>query len=596
MLLLLTVFKVNGQDCSELRNESAVRQDELISTASQKLKTRGVKEVDEAEEAMKKDLLVKLSEKIIIEVESGSTSFIQEEGSALVQLFSSETKISSNTKLGNLKFDFCFDEKFKTLFGRCKLNKAGLSESILKDCITRLIALNSEIEGLTRNSSVVNVRPLTMKYEQISRDYKTALFINHHIQTTEWNLLIADYNKAMSKINTSEEILDLKSSINQAAEYISRDEYDDAIAILKALRKEHKQNDEVEYQLQKAYDQYLNFVRVQASKLVQQHDYPAAVALVDNYCAVAICNADAKELRQEIRVGYFVEMVELFTGAMQAKNDAKSAEFHADLVRLSDVDPKRYKELDERYLAYKINRLMEKARLESDRRNYWEAYSLLRTSELVYGVDNGELKSLKDQLFRKMVRQEIAEEKKSRPYLNSFEFGLEGFANEIPLEVARTYRPQAIALGVSAGLYFKYAHGPVNSKKGFAVRSDIIGLRARYISFPDDFELRENGETSNSGHLFEAGADGVLMRIFHYNLSAVYNESSRLLELSGMSASFGLRIPIHSLAFGIDGRYFSNLNDYAAINAVFYIHGKLDFHRDYTRADKRHVRAKLREY
>jgi hypothetical protein len=281
---------------------------------------------------------------------------------------------------------------------------------------------------------------------------------------------------------------------------------------------------------------------------------------------------------------------------MRAKEDEPSKIYHQQLMALADIQPERFKELDGRYQQYKVDRLMEKARIERDKRNFWEAYSLLRTSEQLYGVNTGELKSLKEELFKKIVHQEIAEEKKYRPHLNSFEFGPEGFSNEIPLRDIQAYNPAAIYLGFSAGLYFKYNHGPINDQKGYAVRSDVIGLRMRYIHFPSTFTIQNDLIPELEGHLVEAGADGVLLRIFHYNVSAVYNEASHIGGPMGMSTSIGVRLPIRSLAFGVDGRYFNDLDNYTAINTVFYLHGKLDFRRDYTRADKRRVRARLREF
>ena len=113
--LLLVSLRVLSQDCSQLKNESPIHFNELVATSSEKLSSRAPKVVDAAEEDMKKDLLVKLSEKILIEVQSGSVNLVKDDGNALTQLFTSETKINSNAKLGNIQFEFCFDNKRKTL-------------------------------------------------------------------------------------------------------------------------------------------------------------------------------------------------------------------------------------------------------------------------------------------------------------------------------------------------------------------------------------------------------------------------------------------------------------------------------------------------
>jgi len=64
----------------------------------------------------------------------------------------------------------------------------------------------------------------------------------------------------------------------------------------------------------------------------------------------------------------------------------------------------------------------------------------------------------------------------------------------------------------------------------------------------------------------------------------------------GLSASFGIRIPIHYVSFGVDGRYFNKFNEYTSLNMAAYVHAKFDFNRQFTRADKRKVRARIKDY
>jgi len=599
LFVLCLSLTLSAQDCSGLKNETPTNSFELVATSSQKLSSRSTKAVDAARESMKKELLVKVSEKIIIEVESGSVNFVQDDGNAITQLFTSETKINSNTRLGNLRFEFCFSKKNKTLFGRCRLDKTGLAESIAKDCISRLIALNAEISGLKNSGNSVNVRPLERKYAAITRDFQTALFINHQIPTQEWNLHVADYNKSLGSIANSDGNLDINFSLNQADDYMAKDQYDEALVLLKGLKKRHNQNDDIEHSLRKCYDRYLAHVKLQSSRLIQQHDYAKAIELVDIYCSDAICSSEAKSLREDLRKDYFNASSDMLTASMRAKDDNQAAAQYTTLSRLADIRPEQFKDLSERYQKYKVDRLIEKARIENDKRNYWEAYSLLRTTEMTYGVENGELKSLKESLFRKIAAQEIREEKKTKPHRNSFQFGPEVLSNEVRLSDASSFGLNYMHLAFGAGLYFKYNFGESNTRKGYPVNSDLIGIKARYVDLPSYVAFSDSVSNTNipgSGHIAELGADGVLVRIFHYNISAVYNESSRFGEPMGMSASFGIRIPIARVAFGVDGRYFNKFNDYTSVSAVAYIHGKMDFNRIFRRADKREVRARLRDF
>ncbi len=597
--LLLVSLRALSQDCFQLKNETPIHFNELVATSSEKVSSRAPKVVDAAEEDMKKDLLVKLSEKILIEVQSGSVNLVKDDGNALTQLFTSETKINSNAKLGNILFEFCFDNKRKTLFGRCRLDKTGLAESIAKDCTTRLIALNAEINGFARSGNSVNIRPLIRKYESITTDFQTALFINHEISINEWNKQVVDYNNAMGVITNSDENIDLQATLDRAYDLMQSDEFDEAAALLKSSRSKSGKNDDLEQALEECYERYFTHVRLQAARLVQQHQYADAIELVDIYCDAAICSSDAKELRAELRKGQFNEVSEMLTASMKAKEDNLASQNYLQLTHLADVRPDRYKELSASYNQYKVDRLIEKARIENDKHNYWEAYSLLRTTEMTYGISTGELKSLKESLFRKIAKQEIREEKKTKPHLNSLIIGPEFFSNEIDLSSAADFSLNHMHLGFSAGLYFKYNFGPDNVKKGYPVRADLVGIKARYIDFPSHIQLNtsvEEQQAITQGHLLELGADGVFMRVFHYNLSAVYNQDSHLGSPMGVSASFGIRIPVSRVAFGVDGRYFNKFNSYTAVNTTAYILGNFDFNRKFNRSDKRRVRARLKDY
>jgi hypothetical protein len=598
-MLVSIVRYAQAQGCTDLKNETPLHLNELVATSTSRLPSRSSKAVETGEEELKKDLLVKLSEKIIVEVQSGSVNMVKEDGSSLMQIFTSETKINSNTKLRNIQFDFCFDDKHKTLFGKCTLNKTGLAESIAKDCISRLIALNAEIEGAKSSGNVVNTRPIIRSYESISRDFQTALFINFEITTEDWNKLVTQYNKAISEIAHSDDNINLKSSIEQAHELMAKDQFQEALLVLKRLNQQYKLNDDIEQSLQQCYDRYLATIRVQAARMVQLHDYSGAQELVDEYCSIAICSSEAKALRTELRTANFHAVSDMLVADMKAKDDLSAASHFNTMKSLADILPDKANELTARYQQYKIDRLVEKARIENEKRNYWEAYSLLKTTELTYGVSTSEIKNLKASIFKKIARQEISDEKKTRPHINSFAIGPEMISNEALLSEISDFEFQSSYLGFAAGIYFKHDYGDVDEKKGYPVASDLIGIKARFTDYSSYVKIDGSIYDRDSiitGHLFDIGLDGSFVRIFHYNVSAVYNQDSHFDSPLGMSASFGVRIPIARIALGVDGRYFNNLSDYTSISAVGYIQGYFDFNRKFTRADKRKVRARLKEY
>jgi hypothetical protein len=340
-------------------------------------------------------------------------------------------------------------------------------------------------------------------------------------------------------------------------------------------------------------------VRSVTAKFIQQNEYSRAIDLVNTYCSVAICNSEAKRIREELRRGYFDYAAEMLDKALRGKDDISATAYYNTLASLSDISVERHKDLTAKYRMYNVERQSQKARSEKEKRNFWEAYSLLNTTELNYGVSTSEMKKLKENIFRKIAQLEIREEKKNRPHLNTCEFGAEALMNDLQLSNLSSYRLTYMNLGFSAGVYFKYNFGSEHYKKGYPVRSDLIGAKARLVNYTEVISFVANDsirELSNSKYQFELGADGVLTRIFHYNLSAVYNERVQLHKPSGMSASFGLRIPIHRVALGVDARYLNLFNSSSSVNFVAYFHGNLHFNRKFSNADKRQVRAKLKDY
>jgi hypothetical protein len=171
--------------------------------------------------------------------------------------------------------------------------------------------------------------------------------------------------------------------------------------------------------------------------------------------------------------------------------------------------------------------------------------------------------------------------------------------NETLLSEIQDFEMNTAYLGFAAGIYFKYEYGEDHVKKGYPVSSDIIGVKARFIDFNSQIKINtpfDSKDTELDGHLFEIGLDGALVRIFHYNVSAVYNQDTHLNSPLGLSAAFGIRIPIARVAIGADARYFNDFTGYTSISAAAYVQGYFDFNRKFNRLDKRQLRAKLKDY
>lgn len=221
ILCTLAVFFFNSsqaQDCAVLKNEAPISNNELVTTLTHKLTSSLGSDVSEAEELMKMDLSATLAEKILIDIEAGIVGFTQEDANAIRQLLTSDAEISSSARLGNMRFEFCFDRRNKLLFGRCRINKFGFAESIAKDCISRLIRLNDEISVLVNSGKGFDVAPMNMTFELISSNFRSALFISHEVSATEWNKCVADY----SKITKAAAKLDQQITQTDYAERASR--------------------------------------------------------------------------------------------------------------------------------------------------------------------------------------------------------------------------------------------------------------------------------------------------------------------------------------------------------------------------------------
>lgn len=597
LIFILSVSLISvGQTCENFKVEMLNTSEQLIITKFVKIEKRS--DLNQLREVLKKELQLEMSSFIGTVVSENTKHNILETNGRFSEFFNSQIKIETSTKLGYAIIDFCEDKENKVLWGSYKLNRKDLAVATVKTCNTQLAALNSEILGKTYSDNKIDIQPIQQRYLNILNDHSSAIYLDYNVDVENWEDLLETFNIKMGQLSNSQDQLVFNSDFNSAKDQIKLGNFLEGIKILKRLKVDYYNNDELNQTLNNALEEYKNYVLQNTALLLEHGEFHKSLEIISKYCSIQITDYEINERKVEISKQYFYSEIDNFRKAIKFE-EAEKVNFHKkNIDSLSEVNLSEYAKISEEYNDYKRKIGMKKAIAEKNKKNYWESYRYIQELEIKYGKRDNELMSLKKNVKRHILKDSFLNEKKSRQLTWSFWVGSDLIFNNITLDSVSSYMLSNYTFSYSGGLYRKYRFEKKYNKKSYPVRSDFIGIKTRLIDYQSSkllnkYDSLNSPISTNKKVGFEIGIDGISWRVLHYNLGVSVNEQFDFKNIQYYSATIGFRLPLGVFSWTNDIQIQTKLAGEGVLLFSSGIQIRFDFNRKFGRADKRKITAEL---
>jgi hypothetical protein len=585
----------HGQDCAEFNKTNAPSPEFIDVISSKAFEKKNEESIENAKELLKKDLQLQIAKTILTEVKVETKHMVQETNGQFSEFFQSQTKTETSASVSFATFDFCEDKKARIVWGKCRVNKLELGAATLQNCISKMTALNAEIQGIIISESKIDVQSLKKKYLTIYKDFQTAIHLNSDLNLEKWNSLIKIYNQEMGRLSNSQDQIDFETDFQIAKEKLKSSSYAEAISLLNKLKLDHFNNEELNRTLENAIIEYKAFVLRRAGEQKNQRDFAGALSTIATYCGLITCDEQVMQLREDLSKRYLVDEAEKFRKAIKFDEPLNVEKHKSNIDFYKEADRKLYEEVCEEYNDFHIKMGMKQVLANKAKREYWKAYGVINELENRYGKRDSELKKLKSQIQTRILRQEVRLEKSKRAKTMSIWLGSDLFSNGVLLDSMKRFEPSDYMFTYSFALYWKYKFEK-NYKRDYPVRSDFLGVKFRILDYGSRALIDGNAAPKEdlpdpNKYAFDLGVDGYTFRVLHYGVSMNLNEDWRFSSPNYYQLSLGFRLPLSIFSWVTDFNIRSQLKGegYAFLSSGISL--RFDCNRKFNRQDKLKIKA-----
>jgi hypothetical protein len=561
----------------------------------------------EHKKQLTEQLKIELAEKISTRVSTETSHQVNETNRNFSERFISETKVSSELQFGVLEPKICFDHNARELHGLISVPVEEVSLSIFNYCLAEMKKIKFELKAkLSSAVKDVDLKKVQKDIDFLSNNYTAAIQIDlevlQKIDEQEWNDLVEEVISLKTRMESDKSQSERKTSLAKAlnlSETIPQENenFKKAIQILNTLSVVHSDS-EVRDAKEIVKSSYLNFVTAKIETFNSQKRFDESLSLMSDFCANVPCEKDFISKRNEIEKKYFDFAFDLFQTHLKYKDKPNIEKYKSILDQLSSVDIKRYSEVQEDYIQFKIDEGKEQMMNHWDARRFNEAYNTLIKLENTYGVKTADLSRYKSKLKNRLYRIEAHGVKESRPKVYSIWLGSDVFGNEVVFDSINTYAVNQYYFSYSGGLYRKIKIAKEPGKRGYPVRSDFIGVRFRMRDYRSttSYFISDSLAALNKplqSFDFDIALDGIASRLIHYSVGLNVNEKFDWDKPNFYFLTLGLRVPISNLSFIADITGQTLFDSHSSILISAGLHLRLDYKRKFNLADRRAVKTRL---
>ena len=560
-------------------------------------------QINKAKEDLKVKLRTEMSEKILISVQSQTSSEVIEVNDKLSSYFDSHVDIHSSSNLSYGDFTFCIDHKSKKLFGRFTIDKLKLAKANYADCLSAVKGLKGEINAAYNSSSNVDASMYRKKLELLNSHMKTSIYLDPDIDYESFDNFYNDCQNAIAKLGQSQVQLHYEEEMGYVRDSLGMERYNYAIKTLRRLQKQFRNDPIILQELESAELNYK--VKLKRDVLLYESNsrYEMALKEIDAYCSLLSCENEIKEMKLSLQMAYFDQIYVQLENAIEKGLETEIYKFKGQIDRLKDVNLKKYIEIQNKCSDYERNKALEQAEALYNRRDYQGAYDAIKELEKTFGKSDSEITHLKKKVGGHIVRDLIKKEKQNRPFNYSLQLGTELFSNEMLLDSVKNFQVTNWNFAYSSGLYKMYNTQKFSGhNSGRKVKyADFIGLKFTYFDYPSTFYTGV-GDTSlmvhSNQYAYQLCLDGLSARFLHYSLGVKYQSlqtlGSNWNRPSEYYGSLGLRIGVRKINWVTDlgiRTQFQGKANFQISTGLFY---RLDFNRKFGRRDRLECKSKLK--
>lgn len=560
------------------------------------------KQADEKEGPLRQKLYEKAARLVQTRVSAETSLRTQQrrEGSAITyqESFKSTALFQSDVMLSTALNHYYLSSKTDYLIGILIVDKTDLAKALNRHCEEELSGLITKLENYSSIGQTVNLGQIRGSYEQIRSQRATAVYLDPDGRS-QYIKLNKDYNELIAKLETNDSQRDFEQDVQAIEHRFERGDFRTALLDLRGLQRRYPHNHRLDGLKDDILTSYGEQVLGEVTVLEAKGELGQCLNKLNIFLEYDPNNLLVVEKLEQVRRRYYDQLVNQYHHFTDTGRILQASDKLEELSRYSDVNPQHFRELQEEFAS--LEKQQEKAAVMQayNRKDYREAWRQLQLLESRY-TRMEEFRSVRKKVVNKLVREDIAELKETRPRLYSMFLRVEAFTEDQSFEQIGERDPNGYFFAYSAGIYRKIRlKEKFTSKDRDISKADYIGLNVRLLDYQSRSSLFNDqvpwgNRFREQKWAFEVGVNALLARCIHLQAGARYTDSFNWQSPEAYIGELGFLIPMRHLIFGVIGQVETLFEGTGAYQLGGVVGWRFDAIRRFNRDDRKAIKYQYR--
>ena len=536
-----------------------------------KNKTKNNKALDLLKEGMKKDLKNQIASNISSEIKTTVKSSVLETISNnknnFKSSFSIESTITSELKILNPEFDFCYVKEDELLYAYIAIRKQKLIDYYENK-------LNIDIKKLIITSSVSSSKSdpslyLNKKYKKIKSD-KKLIESNLEFYIIIGGKNIYSINNLLNEVEINIQSLgdllstkEIDENIIKAEKLLNSANYKLAKSIFNDVRTKRPDEERVIRGIEKCDNELEKYYFIKFNEAKNQKKYNEAINAINELIEVnENTYATYEKYLAELKEEYFYHNLKSCKERLNYSDYPEAKRLLDEISIYSSVNPKKYDAVMQSILLQRKKDDTEFINKFLYNKNYYEALKQILLIQRKYDFDKGLVRK-EDQITKKIYRYNKKEFKKLTTNTYHIKLGVNSVTSVSRdiVDVIDNLNSYTNYTNI-APYYYVDLYRRVNIKKRWLNKKDkskssLVGLQFGVLdnNYSKTFYNSDSlSHSFNSNVFLEPQISTVFWRIFNFKAGVVIGDNNLL--------STNMKIDYYSTTFGLKFRFWNICTDF----------------------------------